>query len=263
MYNVPTFILCPNPDSPDFSGINPSVPTVGSERERNYLSHQLGKYIEMLTNDKSNIFSINLFPKLTDPTLKIKKNLYIDSFHLNATGTEYFAEEFNKIVSNAKLNLPLNYWAVDQLAYVNNPIKKDITKRCKLMHISSKFQTEANLFATQPSQEFIFHTDKQNNPFIIIDCGYVSLLDKIILENIIDFENRLKNLYVAISKDLNNYETIFEMAEPFGLNGELIEIDLNKYFGKILYIKIGLNSDNYFHLKSLKIIENSYLNDPF
>lgn len=259
-YEVPIFILSPNPDSPNFAGINPSFPTIGSERERNFYTYKLGLELEKNVAKNSQIFILNLFQDLVDPVLNIEKTMYADAFHVGYRGLKIFVHKFNDLIAQSNLQLP-NYWDYDELRYSNKPVKKDISKKCKIYKISSQFSEQLSLYPISPSQEFIFHTNLEKNPYVIIDIGYVSPLAELVFENRLGYEDRLQNLRIGISKVEYSFETIYEHPGTFGADGNVLIVDMNPYLGKVKFIKLELNSENYFHLKSLKIIENSFLEE--
>ncbi|MBT8595641.1 hypothetical protein G6672_09180 [Polynucleobacter paneuropaeus] len=262
-YKKPVFILSPVPSAPNFSPFfNVDIPNIGGEKERNYLSYQFGKKLEVGRKTKNGPFIINLFEDLTDSLLNTDTSYYNDTVHLNLKGLGLFVEKFNQLILQKKLDLK-NYYGLDQLKYLDTFLEKDITGNCRLYKMSSSFVGYDSLVHKIGDSDVVFHTDVEANPYIIIDIGYISPLVKIILGNRKDWEDRCENLVVSISKgpDEGAFQTIYETSEIFGKDGRDLEIATSDYIGSIRFIKLQIMSQNYFHLSRVQLIEKSFLCD--
>jgi hypothetical protein len=264
-FKIPIFILSPIPSAPNFAGYNPNSPNTGSDRERNYLTYQFGRIlahrIKSINEEQVKIYVVNLFEELVHATLKTNSRYYApDNVHLNYAGLDIFVKAFNKIIKSNNLQI-IDYYNINQLKYTNKFIEKDIASNCKLYKISSSEKGSDSLDKLIAGCDVIFHTKCELNPYVFIDIGYISPLSKIILGNRKNFEERCKNLTISIS-DMpkeSSFIEIWASPEIFGIDGSALEISVEQYIGKIRFIKLELKSVNYFHLSSLKLIENSFL----
>jgi hypothetical protein len=257
-YRIPIFIQCPVPSAMDFDGDNHNLPHSGSQRERNYLTYLFGKNIESQNKDISDIYIINLFNQLTDKILNTDKYYYADHCHLNLNGLNLLVDKFNEIIQTNKLTLK-EYYQPEQLKFTNEITNNDITHKCRIRKLSSSYDGDDYLIKKNTGRDYLFHTKLEKNPYIVIDIGYISMIDKIVLGNRKGHEQRCQNLTISISKDDREYSVIKECEEIFGLDGNYLEVPLISYIGEIRFIKIELKSENFLHLNHLEIFEKSFL----
>jgi hypothetical protein len=258
-FNIPIFVLSPIPSAPNFKGFNKDLPNTGSERERNYLTYKFSEFLENWDKKQNQIYIINLFNYLTDRTLNTNVEFYADSIHLNLKGFDLFVREFESIVDEKNLKLK-KYYSITELKYLDEIIEKDITKSCNLIKQSSSYMGSDSLVNKVNSNNFIFHTQLESNPYIVIDIGYIAPLTKIKIYNRKGFEERCQNFMLSVSNQVaDGYISVFETSEIFGLDGNPLEVDVKDFLGKIRFIKMELKSENMFHLDRVEIIERSFL----
>lgn len=98
--------------------------------------------------------------------------------------------------------------------------------------------------------EFAFHTQLQNQPYIIIDLGRVCEIDKLLIENRRRQEqDRARGMSVWTSTDKINWQSIadFDEAKP---SWEVIPPARTR----ARYCKLGLRGSNYFHLAHVRVL---------
>ncbi len=130
--------------------------------------------------------------------------------------------------------------------------------------------------------KWCFRTQKEKNPYVIIDIGYSSLVKKINLYNRFDaHKDRASSLTVSVGNDINDMVRIAVMDKIWGENdypivctfgdgcvsvqmGDVFLTKTNLPFVAFRYIFLSLVGDEFFHLGKVEIIEHSYLRfDPF
>ena len=250
-FQKPIFILAPIPSAPNFKGYNPEVPNTGSETDRNYVTKEFSAYLER--NSKEGVYTVNIFEELTDPLLYTNETYYADEIHLNTKGLKVFIKKINKIMIENKLNL-INYFEINKVTSYMSFKSIDIFENTKIYEISSNYFEK---IINKEEMRIIFHTEFQKNPYIIFDIGYVSPLEYIKLFNRKGYEERCENLKLSISDMPSKlgFTEIYKHAGVFGINEEYLKIDTMPYLGKIRFIKLELESENYFHLQGIEMLE--------
>ena len=254
-FNIPIFIYAPIASMKDFGPIHKQIPQLFSERVRNLASLIFLKSLKQSITE--GIYIVSILEALLDPLLQTKSEYYHDSIHLNYRGLELAIQEFRKVSKNFRLNLP-DYFAkkLDE-KFVKHI--SEITSNTKICKISSIYNKLPYGLTVMNSGGFIFHTDQESQPYIIIDIGYLASLEQIKLWNTSDYHpNRATNIMVAIGNEMDIFKPIFSNAAPWGHDQEPLSISVPKELGFNRFIKIYLCDANFFHLSKVQIYEESF-----
>lgn len=238
---------------------NEKYPVVGTEIERNFATLKISEFLQKLTTQSRTegfeIYSFGIANELTN-YLHTKREYYHDGYHLNFRGLELAVSRFSKFCKNS--NLPFFPLGSADFSPVKNTFtEKDISYRCTIDG-SSKYSKIFGLSKT--SFGYCFHTERELNPTIYIDCGYAALISRIEIYNRFDshFERSFP-IEISIGMSKLEQKQIFVIDKIWGQNGEPFVMNTEN-LGPFRYIKMVLKKEDFFHLGSIKIFENSFLN---
>lgn len=260
IFEVPILIWEPIPSAMnEFDPYNPEFPEVGSLIERCYAAQCFSKIsrqksIELQETGKK-IYSFGINDVLIH-LLETKSDYYKDGCHLNLKGLELAISSLTKLCINSGL----------EVYKLFNPYAK-ISGKNKLVNISSKieislssiYNNEPAQLMRQPNKGYCFHTNKDVEPFALLDIGYSSKVKKIVIFNRFDFEfERAKSLVIMIGNDIDKLEIIHSVNSPWGFQGDSIAIEFENSFRSFRYIAFKLLEQEFFHLGEIQIFELSF-----
>ena len=259
-FRIPVLIWEPVPSAiNEFDPINPDFPEVGSLIERCYATKCFSEICKLKSTEMQQlgkaIYSFGINDELMH-LFETKRDYYKDGCHLNLKGLELAISSLDKLCRNSGLEVHKLF----------NPFAK-ISGKNKLVDISSKARINlSSIFNNEPAQlkklqnrGYCFHTNKDVEPFALLDIGYSSKVKKIVVFNRFDFEfERAKSLIIMIGNDTNKLEIVHSANSPWGMQGESITIQFENSFRSFRYIAFKLLEQEYLHLGEIQIHELSF-----
>jgi hypothetical protein len=266
-FDLPIFLWGPIATMPDAGRLyNPDYPTVGREQERNQITILLNNALAVRCAAHQQVHFISIADQLIGADLRTKHEYYQDDVHLNRKG---LCLALNEIRSRLK-KLGFDHFAArfpEQIFCAEMPMLCDISSNATITYLSStqddKIKTNLPITNTS-SLPFIFHTNLEDHPRIIIDLGCVQMVEQIEIYNRLDdCHDRANSISISMSNDNNLFTNVYKNASrtTFGLNGMPLCLKFNAVT-PFRYLQLELEDRNYFHLAEIKIYARSFLN-PF
>lgn len=277
--NLP--ILIWEPIATQSGGVtDPSFPATGTEYERNYSTKVFQQLCRsrttLLRKNNKDIYSFGIYDQMSEYFLTNKKFLN-DGCHLNLTGFHIAVDQFRNLSDTYQLRFQ---------DYFKNML---VSEKPKIREISndvflrpSSVYAEPMLLARQTTG-WCFHTDLEKKPYVLIDIGYSAKIEKLVLHNRFDCEKgRATTLAIAVGDDPLQLDVIYQNNTPWGFNDVPIsvffdDIQTSKGFRLLVqvcddlsissfmsryplyrYIKLSINSYEYFHLGEVQIYEKTF-----
>lgn len=256
-HGCPVVVLAPVPGAPDFKGYNPFMPNTGSERERNHVCYLFGRALSAEAAVTGGFHVIDLFDQLTLPGLQTNQRYYADEIHLNYEGLALFADAFRRLSAAEGLGLP-DYWSPSEVRAADQFRVSNIAARCRIIAMSSAYNTINGLQA-HGARGYCFHTREDDVPSVMFDIGYAALTAGLRLHNRARFETRCRELKVEVSLSGGDFIEVHREVEPFGLDGQPLEIDLRPYCGQVRFVRLSLGAKSFFHLREVEVLEYKLL----
>ena len=115
---------------------------------------------------------------------------------------------------------------------------------------------EREILTAEHDRDFSFHTNNENNPWILLDLNDVYIIHSICIYNRRDYQYRANKIKVEISTDNNQFEIIHSGFVYFS---DKIEFNLNN-LKKCRYVKISLDDIEALHLRKIEVFvdKNAY-----
>ena len=95
------------------------------------------------------------------------------------------------------------------------------------------------ILTAEHNREFSFHTDKEKNPYILLDLNNIYVVHSICIWNRRGFQYRANTLKVEISLDNNEFDIIHSGFVYFS---DKIEFNFNN-LKKCRYVKVEVDDD--------------------
>lgn len=108
---------------------------------------------------------------------------------------------------------------------------------------------EREIITAEHDKDFSFHTNKEKNPYVLLDLNNIYLIHSICIHNRRNCQNRANTIKVEISVDNNEFEIIHSGFVYFS---DKIEFNINN-LKKCRYVKISLEDTEYFHLRKIEV----------
>ena len=105
------------------------------------------------------------------------------------------------------------------------------------------------VLTAEHNREFSFHTDNEENPYVLLDLNNDYIIYSIRIYNRRNYQYRANKLKVEISLDNNEFEIIHSGFVYFS---DEIEFNLNN-LKKCRYVKISLEDIEYLHLRKIEV----------
>jgi hypothetical protein len=261
-YNICSLIWGPVPSNNNSFDFNTQYPSAGTSIERNYATHIFSERLNILASFTKSIAHIDIFNYLTDEFYMPRKEYFWDGCHIS--------QKFNKKALQM-LRYALCDLKAEDLISCLTPAWP-ISKECKMRNISagkeyivsSKYgNLSSHPFTEEPNGSYSFHTDLEEQPYIVIDLGGSHELNNIVIHNRQDgAQERAKSLAVSVSIDGTNYFSVYCPPETdwytFGSKDKALSINV-RHDGPICFIKLFLRTPNYFHLECVQVFGKSFL----
>jgi lysophospholipase L1-like esterase len=240
---------------------NPDFPATGSEIERNYATFMFSKISrELCSKSRINglsIYSFGILNKLIN-FYQTKAEFFEDGCHLNASGLMFGIKSLKDLCVDNNLP-PLHTLFEDTTVVVDASNRRNIASLAKVT-LSSHYVSGISPVLTKTNTGFCFHTLKENKPYALIDLGYAALiLELVIFNRFDDCQSRASTLQIFAGLDNNNLIAVFRNDEGWDEYEKPLSVVIPKNFGPIRFIKLQLNSEQFFHLGEVQILENSFL----
>ncbi len=105
------------------------------------------------------------------------------------------------------------------------------------------------ILTAEHNRDFSFHTNKEKNPYILLDLNDIYIVHSICIWNRRGFQYRANKLKVEISLDNNEFDIIHSGFVYFS---DKIEFNLNN-LKKCRYVKISLEDTKALHLRKIEV----------
>ncbi|TKG93918.1 hypothetical protein EYV94_14255 [Puteibacter caeruleilacunae] len=233
------------------------------------VSTRKGKKAWVMINDKNadkvilpeleqKIVSAKLFGTKQD--VKVDQDEKSTVFHLK--GVEYDGPvtvielKFANNVEMVKSRIAPSEFELTGAKRLIDGVSYTVSSKLKNTHSEEKAK---NLLNNEDVDDFAFHTDKEQNPHIIIDLGAEQTVDGMIIKNRIGrWSERSKGLTVWTSKDGKLWEKSWSAADVkkvWNVNFTTKSMGAEISGKKMKYIKVGLSGTNpeYFHLNKIEV----------
>ena len=133
-----------------------------------------------------------------------------------------------------------------------NDLKSDMAPSASWT-TSSRYTPECA--CTSPDQQcdscpnFFFHTDGENQPWILFDLHQVRTLSAVVVENRVDYgQERAVPLVVEVSTDKKNWHAVAKRGEEFKIwRSDFSRVDAR-------WVKLSVPRRTYLHLKRVRLI---------
>jgi hypothetical protein len=239
---------------------NPTFPAVGTEVERNYATHVFAiksrEYADASRGKGAEVFSFGIANKLMN-FYETRPEFFEDGCHLNQRGLTLAVEALKQLCLSEK-SLPPLFALFDNPRAVSSEIQiRDVAGSAKLT-MSSAYATPNVLHKT--NRGWCFHTNKEINPYVLIDIGYASLVREIKLFNRFDAcKERCSPLHIFVGLEPKNLKCIARIEQRWGNDNLPIPIEIDEDIGPVRFLLFRLMAEEYFHLGEVQILEASYL----
>lgn len=261
-FYIPVLIWEPVPSAiNEFDPTNPDFPEVGSLLERCYATQCFSeisrqKSIEMQGLGK-NIYSFGINETLVN-LFETKQEYYKDGCHLNLKGLELAISSLKNLCISMGLEVHKLFNPYASVSSKNKLV--DISSKIRVS-LSSRHNDESAQLIRLTNRGYCFHTNKDLEPYALLDIGYSSKIKKIVVFNRFDCEfERAKSLSIMIGNDINKLETIHSVNGVWGSQGDSITIQFENSFHSFRYIAFKLHEQEFLHLGEIQIYELSYCN---
>lgn len=264
-FDMPVFLWGPLGSTPDVGGIyNSDFPTVGGEIERNYATILLNEHMAARCQVRQDVHYISISDQLIDVELRTRIEYYEDGVHLNRKGLSLALREIRRRMTElGYADLAARF--PSQVFCVERGRIKDLSAEARFVHISSSLEG-ATLSHTgvinADGRPFIFHTELEDRPRVVIDLGSVRMIQRIEIHNRLDgFQERAQSLAVGVSSSRYQFTNVFRhVTKPvFGVDGRPLVLGFAQ-LTPLRYLQLELEQKEYFHLSQIRIWGQSFLN---
>ena len=105
------------------------------------------------------------------------------------------------------------------------------------------------IVTAEHNREFSFHTNKEKNPYVLLDLKDIYIIHSICIYNRRNLQNRANKIKIEISLDNKEFEIIHSGFVYFS---DKIEFNLNN-LKKCKYVKISLDDTEVLHLRKIEV----------
>lgn len=228
-------------------------PFIGSMKERNLATELFGLFlkekIKLISKNDTKIFSFGIYDQMSFLYNTLSEFLY-DDIHLNLYGLSKALKVLDNL--NNKENLDIIQYFKHKLPFHKKPNIKNISEEVTF-ELSSELNKPSSII-NDFNRGYCFHTNEDNKPFIRINLGYSTFIDRIEIFNSKDFKERASSLIIFTGQNLQNL-TPLENVQWNNLEETLV-INFPKE-NLIKYIQLQLNEKTFFHLYKINIFKYS------
>jgi lysophospholipase L1-like esterase len=264
-FDVPVFLWGPLGSTPDGDGIyNSDFPTVGGEVERNYATALLNERMAARSDARQGVHYISIIDQLIDVDLRTRVEYYQDGVHLNRKGLSMAVREIRRRMTELGYAEFASRFPSQVFCSERGAIK-DLSSIARFVHVSSCLEgmSLAPVGVTNPDgRPFIFHTEMEDRPKVVIDLGSVRMIQRIEIHNRLDgFQDRAQSMAIGISNSRFQFANVFRHATTpvFGVDGKPLVLGFAQLV-PLRYLQLELERRDYFHLSQIRIWGQSFLN---
>ena len=254
LFNVPVVLWEPIASSLT-KNQDPEYPFIGSMEERNFSTQLFSKFLRMKINNinKNNlkIYSFGIYDQMNF-NYKTLSNFLYDEIHLNFYGLNKALDALKELSKRENLDI---------MQYFKFTLPSN--KKLSIKDISSEIEFTLSSELYQPSsitndfeRGYCFHTKEDYKPFIRLDIGYTTSINRLEILNYSRFKDRASSLTIFTGTTLSNLKPL-ETIRWENLDKPLI-VNFNKG-NFVKYILLQLNEKQYLHLNKIKVFKNSFL----
>lgn len=233
---------------------NPNFPTVGTEVERNYATQCMGRFLKQLSGNRRQdglrIYSFGVFDELTQ-FYETKASFFEDGCHLNLDGLDIAIKSLKALCDEHQLDFMRFFEANPNV--LESATSCDVSDHIQV-RLSSDMMGAASLSAGD-GLGYCFHTEKEDEPYALLDIGYAALMDKLIIRNRLDgYSERAKSMSVYVGNDINSLGRIYASSKEWGSDGTPLVINFEQFPTPVRFILLKLADNEHFHLGSVNAL---------
>jgi len=262
--DLPVFLWSPVASMPDAGELyNPDFPTVGTERERNHATALFHQALKLRCEQRGQVHLVSIFEQLVDADLRTRGEYYEDGVHLNRLGMHLAFQAVRQKFAEAG-RAELQALVPAQVHVRPHAVLRDVSHEARIVDISSSNEPDWPLPAPlrNPGHlPFVFHTQNEDHPRVLVDLGCVQMLGRIEIFNRRDgFHDRARSLKVGVSTNRCSFDTVFDNVgrQPFGQSGQPLTLQFDTPL-KARYIRLSLEEAEAFHLGDVRLWAHSFL----
>ncbi len=259
--SLPIIIWGPIATGSYYNNWDPKFPNIGSEIERNIVTHEFNNLLGLGVKTRPNVYNIDILNKMINPLGQTNTELQDDGCHLNARGLGLAISAFNEVIS--KTSIPEHsYFELSNLFSIRKAGIYNISRHARIVSVSSDIDnlTRGSLLAEGDSD--IFHTKNELKPNVLIDLGHGTFLDRIeVLVSNRDSLRSFKSLKVYVSQDREKFDLVYshngvalsEGASSFSFYN-------SESYRAIRFLRFELADENEFVLKGINLYGKTFVN---
>jgi hypothetical protein len=237
---------------------NPNFPSVGSEVERNYATACASAHLragsQTLREQGQAVYAFGAFEQYTH-FLETREEFFEDGCHLNLKGLGVALACLTALCQAHQLDVHRFFTPVSNV--LSRTSVRDIARYVKVT-LSSEYARPSRLLRLK-DRDYCFHTEKQEEPFAMIDIGYATKLEQLIIYNRFDaHQDRARTLQVLVGDNLTSVRKVFESKHVWGEDGEPLAIGFKSSAAPVRFIMLRLMEDEFFHLGQVHIMVRSF-----
>ena len=259
--SLPIIIWGPIATGSYYNNWDPKFPNIGSEIERNIVTHEFNNLLSLGVKTRPNVYNIDILNKMINPLGQTNTELQDDGCHLNARGLGLAISAFNEVIS--KTSIPEHsYFELSNLFSIRKAGIYNISRHARIVSVSSDIDnlTRGSLLAEGDSD--IFHTKNELGPNVLIDLGHGTFLDRIeVIVSNRDSLKSFKSLRVYVSQDREKFDLVYshngvalsEGASSFSFYN-------SESYRAIRFLRFELANENEFVLKGINLYGKTFVN---
>lgn len=237
---------------------NPNFPSVGSEVERNYATGAASAHLragsQALREQGQPVYAFGAFEHYTH-FLETREEFFEDGCHLNLKGLGVAIQSLQRLCDEHQIDLHRFFTPVSNV--LSKTTVRDIARYVKVTP-STEYARPSRLLRLR-DRDYCFHTDKEVEPYVMIDIGYATKLEQLIIYNRFEaHQDRAATLQVLVGDNLTTMRKVFESKEAWGLDGEPLAIGFKATAAPVRFIMLRLMEETYFHLGQVHIMVRSF-----
>lgn len=259
-FGVPCILWGPTPSSPPDNFIfNPEFPAVGSIIERNYATCVFNQKLAGRAASRRDVAHVSLFDRLIGNDLATRTAVLYDGCHLDA---EFLQEAAGKVrAALVDLGLPHllpamgRRWPIAGTARLQNFAAGRTYKTSSCLHGSV-----IRPFDAEPNGHVKFHTDLEFFPWLVLDLDIAHAIEKIVVHNRSDCQERARSLVVSLSRDCEAFHDIYAPAEYriFHAFDDALVIDTTSA-EPARYVRLHLREKTFLHLDCVQVFARTFI----
>lgn len=257
---LPCVLWGPAPAAPSGTpAFDPEFPAAGSAVERNYATQRLNAQLARLAAGTSGVEHIGLFDRLVDAAGVTRPGALHDGRHLSPAllddAVALLHGALDRLGCLARLGPALRRWPVLPAAELRN-----IAAGWPYKASSATGSVHPTPFASAPGNGVMFHTDIEDQPYILFEFDASYCIKLIKVHNRSDAcQHRARSLAIAASDDGVNWTEVYAPADfkppGWGPTAACIALPGNEFYR---FVRLFLRERAYFHLECVEILVRTF-----